>query len=110
MTASPVDKFLQMLGAGRDSALLRYGLGNEYLKAGDHDAAISHLARAVELDPKYSAAWKLYGRALDAAGRSNDAAGAYEAGMAAARDRGDRQAEREMGVFLKRIRKSQDLP
>ena len=43
-------QFERMLAAGKDSALLRFSLGNEYLKAGDAAAAITHLARAVELD------------------------------------------------------------
>jgi predicted Zn-dependent protease len=58
--------FERMLAAGRDGALLRYSLGSEYLKAGDAAAAVPHLARAVEQDPAYTAAWKLYGRALAA--------------------------------------------
>src|SRR4030067_3663528 len=56
--------FEAMLAAGRDNALLRFSLGNEYLKQGDAIKAAEHLRRAVEHDPKYSAAWKLLGRAL----------------------------------------------
>ena len=109
MTASPVANFLRMLAAGRDSALLRYSLGNEYLKAGETSAAIPHLAHAIHLDPRYSAAWKLYGKALEAAGRMDEAANAYDKGIAAARERGDMQAAREMSVFLKRVRKVQGI-
>jgi len=98
-----------MLANGRDSALLRYGLGNEYLKAGDTDQAVHHLAEAVRLDPVYSAAWKLYGKALDVAGRPGEAASAYERGIAASEKNGDIQAAKEMRVFLKRLRKTQQL-
>ena len=52
--------FAKMLAAGKDGALLRYSLGSEHLKAGDPASAVEHLARAVELDPRYTAAWKLY--------------------------------------------------
>lgn len=97
--------FERMLAAGRDGALLRFSLGNEYLKAGDAARAAEHLARAVALDPDYTAAWKLYGRALVAAGRNEDAAGAYRQGIAVASAKGDRQAEKEMQVFLRRIAK-----
>ncbi|MEP7182379.1 MAG: tetratricopeptide repeat protein [Betaproteobacteria bacterium] len=92
-----------MLAAGRDGALLRFSLGNEYLKAGDPSRAAEHLARAVALDPKYTAAWKLYGKALAAAGRDADALEAYREGIAVAQARGDRQAEKEMQVFARRI-------
>jgi Flp pilus assembly protein TadD len=95
--------FERMLAAGRDGALLRFSLGNEHLKAGDPARAAEHLARAVALDPKYTAAWKLYGKALAAAGRDAEALEAYRTGIAVAQARGDRQAEKEMQVFARRI-------
>lgn len=100
---SVIENFEKLLAKGQDSALLRYGLGNEYLKAGDADRAVEHLAQAIRLDPDYSAAWKLYGKALVAAGRPDEAAGAYEQGIAAAEKNGDVQAAKEMRVFLKRL-------
>ncbi|HET8551311.1 MAG TPA: tetratricopeptide repeat protein [Gammaproteobacteria bacterium] len=103
MTA--IDNFERMLSAGRDSALLRFSLGSEYLKADAPDCAAEHLSRAVELDPDYSAAWKLYGKALVAAGREADAAEAYARGIAVATGRGDKQAAKEMQVFLRRLNK-----
>ena len=59
-----------LLAKGPDNALLRYSLGNEYLKLGDLERAIEHLAAATRLDPRYSAAWKLQGKALQASGRA----------------------------------------
>jgi tetratricopeptide (TPR) repeat protein len=95
--------FEKMLAAGRDGALLRFALGNEHLKAGEPERAIEHLARAVALDPGYTAAWKLYGKALAAAGRYADAQDAYRRGIDVAKSKGDRQAEREMTVFARRL-------
>ncbi len=95
--------FEKMLAAGRDGALLRFSLGNEYLKAGDPEHAAEHLARAVALDPNYTAAWKLYGKALAASGREAEARAAYRDGIAVAIARGDKQAEKEMQVFAKRL-------
>ncbi len=46
----------RLLAAGHDNALLRFGLGNAYLDAGDAAAAAQHLARCVALDPGDSAA------------------------------------------------------
>ena len=83
-----------MLAAGKDGALLRYSLGNEYLKANDPARAAEHLARAVAQDPKYTAAWKLYGKALRAAGRAADALAAWREGIAVAH-RARRQAGRK---------------
>ncbi len=93
-----------MLAAGKDSALLRFGLGSEHLKRGDPAAAAAHLRQAVELDPKYSAAWKLLGKANEAAGNTPAAADVWKQGIAVAEANGDLQAAREMGVFLKRIK------
>ncbi len=101
--SSALLSFEKMLAAGKDGALLRYSLGNEYLKAGDPARAAEHLARAVEFDARYTAAWKLLGKALAAAGRNADALAAYRQGIAVARARGDKQAEKEMMVFARRI-------
>ena len=51
-----IDNLHGMLERGVDSALLRYSLGNELLKAGDADTAIPHLREALKLDEGYSAA------------------------------------------------------
>jgi hypothetical protein len=60
----------------------------------------------VKLDPTYSAAWKLYGKALAAASRFEDAVAAYDRGIAAAEEKGDLQAAKEMRVFRKRAAKA----
>lgn len=97
--------FEAMLAAGRDNALLRFSLGNEYLKQGNALGAAEHLRRAVEHDPKYSAAWKLLGRALTDAEAWGEALAAYRQGIAVAEARGDKQAAKEMSVFARRIEK-----
>lgn len=105
----PLENFLAMLASGRDNALLRFSLGNEYLKQGDAVNAAIHLRRAVEHDPKYSAAWKLLGKALADSQALADALAAYQAGIEVAEARGDKQAAKEMGVFAKRIEKQLGL-
>ena len=107
MSASPVlDRFLALLAAGKESALLRYSIGNEFLKLGDAAAAVTHLDKAVALDAGYSAAWKLLGKARRDSGDSNGARNAWRRGIEAAAARGDKQAEKEMTVFLRRLDKS----
>jgi predicted Zn-dependent protease len=99
----PLENFLALLASGRDNALLRFSLGNEYLKRGDALSAAKHLRCAVEHDPKYSAAWKLLGKALTDAESWSEALEAYQHGIAVAEARGDKQAAKEMGVFARRI-------
>lgn len=95
----------KLLDGGKDNALLRFGLGCEYLRAGDAGAAITHLQQAVASDPTYSAAWKMLGKALAEAGRAQEALSAYRDGVAAATKKGDKQAMKEMQVFAKRLAK-----
>ena len=96
----------KLLGTARDGALLRYSLGLEYAKAGDHARAAQYLRDALERDPLYSAAWKALGRSLAQANRADEAIDAYRRGIEAARTKGDRQAEKEMTVFMKRLEKA----
>lgn len=104
--SSPVIATLEKLLDGpRDGALLRYSLGNEYLKTGDAARAASLFADAVARDAQYSAAWKLLGKALAADGRPAEAVAAYARGIAVAEAKGDIQAAKEMAVFAKRLRK-----
>ena len=96
----------KLLGTPRDGALLRYSLGLEYAKAGDPERAAGYFRDAVERDPLYSAAWKLLGNTLKELKRNEEALEAYRQGIAAAKNKGDRQAEKEMTVFARRIEKN----
>ena len=103
MTNPLIGNLERLLAAGKDGALLRFGLGNAHLQAGEPAAAVAHLRRAVELDPNYSAAWKLLGKALTDSGDKPGALAAYENGVVAAQHKGDKQALREMKVFIRRL-------
>ncbi len=95
----------KLLAAGHDNALLRFGLGNAHLDASDAAQALPHLQRCVEFDPSYSAAWKLLGKAHAALGAAEAARSAWQQGVDAARRHGDKQAEKEMTVFLRKLDK-----
>jgi predicted Zn-dependent protease len=105
MTSSAIANLQKLLGTPRDGALLRFSLGNEYLKVGARDNAITHLREAVSRDAGYSAAWKLLGKALAESGKLAEALAAYRDGIAVAERKGDKQAAKEMTVFARRIEK-----
>jgi len=105
MTSSVVANLLKLIGTPRDGALLRYSLGNEYLKSGEAEQARLQLNEAVARDPDYSAAWKLLGKACADAGQPQAALEAYRQGIAVAEKKGDKQAAKEMAVFARRIQK-----
>lgn len=102
---SQLDTFKALLEKGNDNELVRYSLGNEFFKEKDYAQAIIHLKKAIELKPAFSAAWKLYAKALTENDQVNNAITAYEEGIRVAEKNGDIQAVKEMRVFLKRLRK-----
>ena len=104
-SASVVQNLEKLLSQGKDSALLRFSLGAEYLKLRQTWVAVYQLRRALEMDPNYSAAWKLLGKALTDAGVLRDALDAYRRGVEIAERRGDKQAAKEMAVFAQRLEK-----
>lgn len=106
MNAALIGSLEKLLGTPRDGALLRFSLGNEYLKGGDAAKAAGYLRDAVDRDATYSAAWKLLGRALVESGREAEALEAYRSGIEAADRKGDKQAGKEMAVFARRLEKS----
>ncbi len=107
---NPAERFEALLAAGKDTALLRFSLGLSYLNGGEAARAATHLRAAVVQDPDYSAAWKLLGRALAETGAVDDARNAYRNGIEAAGRKGDKQAAKEMTVFLRRLDKPAETP
>ncbi|MEO9080441.1 MAG: hypothetical protein ABI268_14160 [Rhodanobacter sp.] len=101
-----ISSLRQQCNGPRDGALLRFSLGSALLGANEAAAAIDELRHALVFDPHYSAAWKLLGKACLEMGQPEAAATAWKNGIAAAQSRGDKQAEKEMTVFLRRLEKT----
>jgi predicted Zn-dependent protease len=106
MNDDRIARLRAQIGGPRDGSLLRFSLGTALLASGDLNAAVAALREAVEFDAGYSAAWKLLGQALGESGDTAGAIAAYQRGIETAHARGDRQAEKEMTVFLRRLQKS----
>lgn len=105
MNADLIARLRAQLGGPRDGALLRFSLGTALLAHGDAIGAVAALREAIEFDAEYSAAWKLLGRALSECGDDAGAIAAFERGIEVAHAQGDRQVEKEMTVFLRRLHK-----
>ncbi|CAB5722625.1 Putative Zn-dependent protease, contains TPR repeats [Delftia tsuruhatensis] len=95
-----------LLASGKDSAMLRCTLGKTYLEADSPEVARAHLAKATALDPGYSVAWKLLGKACLQMGDQAAAREAWTAGLDCAQGKGDAQVVKELGVFLRRLERS----
>ncbi len=105
MSTAIIANLEKLLGGARDGALLRYALGNEWLKAGNPGQAAACLHAALERDASYTAAWKLLGKALAERGDIAAALAAYSVGIRVAEAKGDVQAAKEMALFAKRLRR-----
>ena len=105
MNAPRIEILRSQLDGPRDGALLRHSLGSALLEAGDAAAAVIQLREALTFDPRYSAAWKLLGKAHLASGDTDAAAEAWREGIGVAEQRGVVQAAKEMRVFLRRLEK-----
>lgn len=98
-----IASLLKLVGTQRDSAMLRLTLARLLSAQGDPAQAEAHLEAALGMDAAYTAAWKELGRVRQ---QNDDPAGAAEAwrqGIEKARENGDKQAEKEMTVFLRRL-------
>lgn len=104
------DSLEKLLARGVDNALLRFGLGKAYLDSGQPEQAAEHLQKCLGFDPNYSAAWKLLGQACQRLGMLEEARQAWHNGLEVARKRGDKQTEKEMTVFLRRLEKAASAP
>jgi len=95
----------KMLENGRDSAMLRLSLAGVLQQHGDLRGALAHLHSAVQQDPQYTAAWKALGSVQLELGDKDGARQAWQQGIEVSLKRGDKQAQKEMQVFLKRLDK-----
>lgn len=105
MSQSMIDNLESLLAKGQDNAMLRFGLGKAYYQQQDYSTACEHLQQAVTHKPEYTAAWKLLGFCQQQLGELKSALQTYNQGIEAAQTEGDKQAEKEMQVFIKKINK-----
>lgn len=105
MTDAMIERLEAMLAQGQDNQLLRFGLGSVYFGQKSYRSALLHLKICIEQEPTHSAAWKLLGRSYQALGQNADAVRAYQQGLKVAQTNGDKQVEKEITVFLKKLTK-----
>jgi predicted Zn-dependent protease len=98
-----INSLKKMIDSGRDSAMLRLTLARVLLQQGETPEAILHLEAAVRMDTAYTAGWKELGKARQISGDKAGAGEAWTSGIECARKNGDKQAEKEMNVFIRRL-------
>ena len=98
----------KLIETGRDSYEARLAAGQARLKQGDLAEAIAHLEKAVEFRADQTMAWQELGKAHREQGDGQAALAAWTKGVEVARSNGDKQAEKVMQVWLKRLERSGD--
>lgn len=83
-----------------DKPFPRYGLAMEYKKAGRLEDAVTHFRKAVELDPKYVAAYHHCGLTLETLGKRDEAIATFRQGLAIAKQIGNGHAAKEINEAL----------
>ncbi|GIX46708.1 MAG: hypothetical protein KatS3mg131_0919 [Candidatus Tectimicrobiota bacterium] len=105
MDAQRLAQFQALLALDPTDTVVRFGLGELYLEAGDYAQAAEQFAEILRLDPHYSAAYRHLGQAYAKLGRRAEAEATFREGIAVAERRGDLQTAKEMRVFLRRLQK-----
>lgn len=93
----------RLIDQGRDGYEARLAAGQARLKNGDLDQAVAHLEKATGFKPEQTMAWQELGKAHNESGDTEAARAAWQQGLEAARANGDKQAEKVIGVFLRRL-------
>jgi predicted Zn-dependent protease len=89
-----------MLGDGQDNALIRFTMGSAFIKHKKYEQAVEQLAKAVELEPGYTAAWLKYAQALLESGRLDECITTLEKGISVADRKNDTQSFKKMQELL----------
>lgn len=89
-----------------DDALARRALASSYLKLGLPTKAVAQLRKALELDQGSSTTYLELGKALEAAGMADEAAGVYRQGVPIADGNGDLMPRNQMASRLAQLEKT----
>ena len=100
-----VDMFLQVLAIDPEDLLANFNLGRLYNSSGDYALAESHLAKVLEKDGQYSAAYLELGIALNGLKRRDEAKEIYKRGLPVASAKGDQMIANRIEANLMQLAK-----
>jgi tetratricopeptide (TPR) repeat protein len=95
-----LEKLRQFLEANPNDCFVRYGLAQEYVKAGQLDDAIAEYSRIFEINPDYQAAYYHAGQAYQKLGKTAQARATFERGIETSMRTGDLHARSELEAAL----------
>ncbi len=95
--------FLQVLDIDPDDSIALYGMADIFFFRKDFSSAAVNLKKVIGIDPKYSSAYLLLGKAYEAAGENTNAITIYKDGIAVASKQGDMMPANEMQSRLNQL-------
>ncbi len=95
-----IEQLTRLLEAEPNDPFLMYGIAQEHLKGGNFDEAVAWFDRTIAADPAHGYAYFHKARALEAAGRREQAIETLRAGIGVARGAGDQKAWSELAGYL----------
>jgi predicted Zn-dependent protease len=90
----------EILSQNPTDAFARYGLAMEYANQGQMDTSIKEFDLLLSTHPDYTPGYFMAGQTLLKAGRTQEAKGRLEEGIASARRTGNQHALNEMQALL----------
>jgi predicted Zn-dependent protease len=99
-----LEAFKKLVQDRPDEPFARYSLAMAYRSLGDAVAAAAEFEALARLRPEYVPTYLMMGQVLEAIGRGEDAARAYEGGIAAAARQGNDHARSELEQALEVLR------
>ena len=98
-----IESLEKMLAKGVDNSLLRFGLGKGYLDLGENAKAVEHFQRCVEIRSEVFGGLETVRQGPSGADRLCSRATGLGERHRSRQNHGDKQAEKEMTVFLKKL-------
>jgi folate-binding protein YgfZ len=95
--------FLQVLEIDPDDSIALYGMADIFFFRKEFELAATNLKKVVAVDPKYSNAYLLLGKAYEAQSKTNDAKEIYQQGIHVASKQGDMMPANEMQSRLNQL-------
>jgi tetratricopeptide (TPR) repeat protein len=98
-----MEKLQKLLEQSPGDTFLLYAVAMEHKKSGSNDAALEYFDRVILHDWGYCYAYHQKGLLLETLGKTEEAKGAYRAGIAAAEKKQDHHAKEEIEAALSMI-------
>ncbi len=101
--------FLQVLEIDEEDTIALYGMADIYFHRKEYQAAIKNLEKVISVDPKYSTAYLLLGKAYEATSDKKKAILTYQEGILVSSRQGDLVPANDMQSRLNQLVKSSGL-